>query len=143
MKNPKVGAILIILILVLAALAPVAWKQLNREAKAETDDKQPEKTECKGGPSDLTHGDVIAIAPDAVYPKKGEMATFEGYVAMPNLTYLNGGTYMVKLCADSTLEGADITLLIKEGDCENTMVPTSLRISHSPASPATTAKVPT
>jgi hypothetical protein len=51
------------------------------------------------------------------------MVTFEGYVVMPNMTYLNGGTYLVNLYPDSTFSGHYVTLMVYEGDCENTMEP--------------------
>src|SRR3989338_2260793 len=60
---------------------------------------------CAGGPSKIEHGEVVAWDTARNYPEKDEMVTFEGYVVMPNMTYLNGGTYLVNLYPDSTFSG--------------------------------------
>lgn len=124
-KNPK-GALLFILALVVVFVAiPVGWKFIKGEIGS--DKKDPaiveQEKECRGGPASVSHGDLIEWDTAGNYPKKGETVTFEGYVEMPNMTYLNGGTYMVNLLQDSTLVGNKVVLRIMEGDCENTMMP--------------------
>lgn len=71
----------------------------------------------------IDHGTVIERGKSEDYPTKGDTVTFEGYVDMPPLTFVNNGWYMVNLRSDSTLNGAKVTMQILEGDCENTMVP--------------------
>jgi hypothetical protein len=124
MKNSK-GAIVVVLVLVLAAMLPVLWDRItgkksnSQTAVAHVDEKEI----CSGGPSALAHGEPVEWGSSDGYPKKGKTVTFEGYVEMPNLTYLNGGTYMVNLLQDSTSDGRKIVLQVMEGDCENTMLP--------------------
>lgn len=126
MKNPK-GALLVVLALVLVfVVIPVGWKLVTGELRFGKNDPvvvEQVKEECPGGPSKDKHATVIEWDTARNYPKKGEMVTFEGYVEMPNMTYLNGGTYMVNLVQDSMLEGNKVILHITEGDCENTMLP--------------------
>ncbi|HTF06453.1 MAG TPA: hypothetical protein VK826_20615 [Bacteroidia bacterium] len=124
MKNPK-GAILVILGLVfIFVVIPVGWDLVTGKIGPEKKDSVVvEKEECRGGP--VTVDDGIAVQwSKAKYPKKGEMVTFEGYVELPNMTFLNGGTYMVSLRQYPTHDsGTHITILVLEGDCENTMIP--------------------
>ncbi len=85
--------------------------------------KTPEEEVCPGGPAKVAHGTPLEWDTAANYPAKEELVTFEGYAEMPNMTYLNSGTYLVNLKQDSTMEGDYVTMMIWEGDCENTMAP--------------------
>ena len=124
MKNPK-GALLFVLGLIFVFVAiPVGWDLLTgKTGPGKKDPVVVEEEECRGGPVTIDDGIEVQWS-KAQYPKKGQMVTFEGYVELPNMTYLNGGTYMVSLREYPTHDsGAHITLLILEGDCENTMIP--------------------
>lgn len=121
-KAQAIVRFIISLLIVGGVTAGLIWANCN-DKKPSYNTVKEEEEQCAGGPAETEHGTIMKWGEDSLYPEKGEMVTFEGYVEMPNMTYLNGGTYMVNLVEDSLLEGRDVVMQINEGDCENTMVP--------------------
>jgi hypothetical protein len=119
-KAQAIGRFILALIIVGGVTTGLIWANCNDKPAVH---KTVVEEVCPGGPAEIEHGTVLEWGKKDDYPKKGEMVTFEGYVAMPNMTYLNGGTYLVTLAYDSTLEDYHLTMMIWEGDCENTMKP--------------------
>jgi hypothetical protein len=121
-KTKAIIRFILALIILAGFISVFAWANCSHK-KSNVQNPIDEDFKCAGGPAEIEHGSVIGWTEDSLYPAKGEMVTFEGYVELPNLTYLNGATYMVNLLQDSTLEGRKLILQINEGDCENTMEP--------------------
>jgi hypothetical protein len=123
MKNAQALLRFIFSLLIVGGItAGLIWANCN-DKKTHTQKPVEEEEQCAGGPASIEHGAVLEWGRSEDYPKKGELVTFEGFVEMPNMTYLNGGTYLVNLSQDSAFSGGSVTLMIVEGDCENTMAP--------------------
>ncbi len=110
------------LIIVGGVTTGLIWANCSDKVANTQQSKSPDE-ECAGGPAKIEHDSLVEWASDESYPAKGDTVTFEGYVDMPALTFVNNGWYMVNLRSDSTLEGRKVTMQILEGDCENTMLP--------------------
>jgi hypothetical protein len=120
-KTKAIGRFIVSLVVLGGIIWFLYWVNTKDDRPAVQKSTEEQKEEkCAGGPATIEHGAVLEYANTDAYPKKGEMATFEGYVQMPNLTYLNSGTYLVNLVSDSANK---VILMIWEGNCENTMKP--------------------
>jgi hypothetical protein len=124
-KNPKAAIFFVLGLIFVFVVIPVGWKFVTGEiGPGRTDTVTVEKKECTGGPVTIEDGEQFTWGKPSDYPKKGTMITVEGYVELPNLTYLNKGTYMVNIRSSLAHDsGSHITMHILEGDCENTMIP--------------------
>ena len=112
---------IIALIILGGIITGLVW--VNSGDKKSFVERPDDKEQCVGGPSAVEHDTLTMWGHTSDYPVKGEMVTFEGYIALPNLTYTNGKTNLVNLRRDSTSRSAYVTMIIPEGDCENTMEP--------------------
>lgn len=121
-KKPNIAGFILSLLILGGIVWFLVWVNTDKPSY-DVEQLMDKEEECPGGPATVDHGNTIAWGETKDYPGKDTMVTFDGYLDLPNMTYLNSGTYLLNLREDSALDGRKVILMIWEGDCENTMAP--------------------